>query len=66
LAPAHYSKETISMLNSLEIRFLSKDENPPNVPQIRPIEDFWASHKKQVYAQGWEAEIKINLLKDFY
>ncbi len=52
LAPAHYSKR-------------SKDQNPPNVPQIRPIEDFWASHKKQVNAQGWEEENQDQLIKRF-
>jgi hypothetical protein len=65
LASAHYYKETISMFNSLEIRYLPKDENPPNVPQIRPIEDFWASHKKQVYAQGWETGNQDKLIKRF-
>ena len=32
-----------------------REENPPNVPQLRPIEDFWGLVKQEVYRGGWEA-----------
>ncbi len=30
--------------------------NPPNIPQGRPIEDFWSILAQQVYEQNWEAK----------
>ena len=29
--------------------------NPANVPKARPIEDFWANLKAEVYSGGWKA-----------
>ncbi|KMQ82498.1 transposase, partial [Lasius niger] len=42
LATAHYAKETTDLLSSKSIIFIGKDSNPPNCPQLRPIERFWA------------------------
>ena len=33
----------------------SKASNPPNVPQLRPVERFLGSPKQAVYAGSWEA-----------
>jgi hypothetical protein len=38
LASAHYGKDTLVELEELKIEYVSKEENPPNVPKIRPIE----------------------------
>ena len=38
------------------INFVHKEINPPNVPQARPIEDFWGYLTQLVYAKGWEAK----------
>jgi hypothetical protein len=35
--------------------------NPTNVPQIRPIEDFFGMLSSIVYAGGWEAKSHENL-----
>ena len=35
---------------------MHKSENPPNIPQIVCIEDFWSLIKENVYKDGWEAE----------
>jgi hypothetical protein len=32
LAPAHYANDTINAYELLEIKVLSKDQNPPNIP----------------------------------
>ena len=47
-------------------------DNPPNVPQARPIENFWGCLSQKVYEDGWEAETEKQLinriklkLKDF-
>ena len=42
LATAHYSRKTQDLLKQLQINYVSKSNNPPNVPQCRPIEVFWA------------------------
>ena len=39
LASAHYAKKSIEKMRQLSIHFVTKDDNPPNVPQLRPIED---------------------------
>ena len=38
------------------MRFVPKDANPPNMPQLRPIENTWLWLKWAVYANGWETE----------
>jgi hypothetical protein len=30
--PAHYAKDTLVRLKELKIEYVSKEENPPNVP----------------------------------
>ena len=55
LASAHYAHETTDLLKSLNTPFVPKSSNPPNSPQIRPIEQFWAILKERVYQGGWEA-----------
>lgn len=56
LASCHYARETQNWLNAHNIPFVPKNDNPPNLPQARPIEDFWAILSRKVYGGGWEAE----------
>lgn len=56
LASSHYAKATIDNLNSRKINFVPKESNPPNVPQLRPIETFWANLKRNVYKSGYRAK----------
>ncbi len=42
LASAHYANITQEIYESVGIKFLRKEVNPPNVAQLRPIERFWA------------------------
>lgn len=49
LASCHYSSMSRLTMNNLDINFLPKDKNPPNCPQIRPIEKFWSYIKRHVY-----------------
>ena len=55
LAPAHYDKSVLDELKRQKIPFVPKESNPPAVPQIRPIEEFFGILKDMVYADGWEA-----------
>ena len=39
----------------LKIPYISRVKNPPNCPQLRPIEKFWAILEEKVYKDKWEA-----------
>ncbi len=62
LASAHYSNSAQNAYQSLSIKVVPKEDNPPNVPQLWPIEDFWYILKCKVYENGWEAK-NAQLLK---
>ena len=38
------------------IRRVDKVDNPANLPEVRPIEDFWSILKAKVYENNWEAK----------
>lgn len=48
LASCHYAHETTTFMESNNIVFVAKDMNPPNVPQCRPIERYWALVKNMM------------------
>lgn len=48
LATCHYSKSAIEWYRTNGIRFVPKEANPPNCPELRPIERYWALVKKQL------------------
>jgi len=63
LAKAHYAEVTTRYLESQNIRFVPMGDNPPNVPQARPIENFWANLDLKVYDKGWQAQTKMQLIR---
>lgn len=46
---SHYAKKTVEFLNNENIRFVPKEHNPKNLPQCRPIEDFFGELNSLVY-----------------
>ena len=42
MASAHYASSVTDHLENLEIDYVLKCDNLPNVPQLRPIERYWA------------------------
>jgi len=44
------------------IAFVEKFENPPNAPQIRPIENYWGILKMKVYEGNWSAKTRDHLI----
>ena len=42
---------------------MPKDINPPNIPQARPIENFWGCFAQKVYERGWEAKTEQQLIR---
>lgn len=56
LASSHYAKLTVDTMNEMGINFVAKELNPPCVPQMRPVEDFWGILKTEVYRGNWRAK----------
>ncbi|CAF2619642.1 unnamed protein product [Rotaria sp. Silwood2] len=52
LASSHYAKEITEWLIQHNIKFISKEVNPPKVPKAQPIEDFWSMLADKVYEGG--------------
>ena len=48
LAPAHYSKLTMAWYIANNVYCVPKLMNPPNCPELRPIERFWAVVKRNL------------------
>ncbi|KAF2882334.1 hypothetical protein ILUMI_23841 [Ignelater luminosus] len=55
MATAHYAANVIAAYEDLNINYVPKEKNVPNVPQLRSIERFWQNLKREVYSGGWEA-----------
>lgn len=62
LASAHYAKSVVEFYEEQKVNFVEKQDNPANLPECRPIEDFWGILKGLVYKRNWSAE-NINQLK---
>lgn len=63
LASAHYARLTTAFLEKNNIPYIQKENNPPNVPQLRPIEDFWAILKRRVYKKNFRPETIEDLIR---
>jgi hypothetical protein len=61
LARSHYSKESVAWMNENEY-FVDETTNPPNVPQARPLGNFWCILEQKVYEGGWEAKTQKELI----
>lgn len=55
-ASSHYAKTTQELLKSKNINFVPKERNPTNLPQCRPIEDFFGNLSSLVYKNNWRAK----------
>ena len=61
LASAHYSSMTVQWMQE-NVNFVEKKLNPPNVPQARPIENFWACLAQNVFFRWMEAKTEQELI----
>lgn len=48
LATCHYAKDTLQWYQDNKVIFVPKLCNPPNCPELRPIEKFWAIMKQML------------------
>jgi transposase len=52
LASVHYAKPVLQWLSDNNIQFVEKNINPPNCPDLRPIERYWAIVKRIFRKEG--------------
>ena len=62
LASAHYAKDTIAEMTAIDLQYITKELNPPNAPQIRPIENYWSALRQKVYENNWSAKNRKQLI----
>ena len=56
LATCHYANDSLAAMTAIDLQYITKDINPPNCPQIRPIEHYWSILKQKVYENNWSAK----------
>ena len=42
LATAHYAPECLDFLVENDIRYVAKDDNQPNCPEVQPIDNYFS------------------------
>ena len=52
----HYAEHSLDFLCENLIHHADKIDKPANLPEVRPIEDFWSILKAKVYENNWEAK----------
>jgi hypothetical protein len=65
LATVHYARDVQNWMKANGITFVQKSENPPNCPQARPIEKFWALTKRE-YAKTTKVPKTIQEFKKIW
>jgi hypothetical protein len=63
LASSHYSNQVQQFLQTNNVNYVRRHQNPPNVPQARPIESLWSLLEQKVYEGAWEAKSLDQLAK---
>ena len=67
LASSHYAETVIDYFIENSINHVDKVDKPANLPECRPIEDFWSILKGKVYANNWVAKdiptLKVRIKK---
>lgn len=62
-ASSHYAKKATDYLKAHGIPYVEKAMNPTNLPQCRPVEDFFGYLAGIIYRGGWRAENTDQLQK---
>lgn len=59
LASCHYAKKIIKWYKENDVKLVAKTANPPNCPELRPIENYWALVKQPISKEcGYLLQIK--------
>lgn len=65
LASIHYAKDTKIFYNNNNIKYVPKEYNPPNTPELRSIERFWAIIKGNLRKKGVKVTTPQQLLRNW-
>jgi hypothetical protein len=63
LASCHYSKSTLKFYEDQNVDVVPKKFNPPNCPELRPIERYWAIMKQKLFKTGGTVKNSADLLQ---
>ena len=63
LASCHYTKTTLTWLQTNKVAFVPKAINPPNFPELRPIEKYWALIKRKLLKNSGTARNELQEMK---
>ena len=62
LAACHYAHTSTDFMYKEGLAYVKRHQNPPNAPQIRPIEQYWGILKQKVYQNNWSAQSREQLI----
>lgn len=65
LASCHYARSTLNWYGENGVNFVKKEMNPPNCPEIRPIERYWALMKGKLRKKAQGADNIEQFKKDW-
>lgn len=65
LASCHYARPVIDWYKNNNVVFVPKEYNPPNTPELRPIEKFWAIMKAKLLKSPKVLENELQLKKEW-
>lgn len=65
LASCHYGSKALQWYEEKNINFVPKAMNPPNCPNLRPIERFWAIIKAKLRKNGRSTDSKEQFRRDW-
>lgn len=65
LASCHYARSILDWYSKNNVEFVQKAKNPPNCPEIRPIEKFWALMKGKLRKKDNGADDLEKFKKDW-
>ena len=55
LASAHYAKIVLGYLKEKMVEIAPREDNPPNLPECKPIENYWSILRGLVHEINWKA-----------
>lgn len=65
LASCHYGSKALQWYEQKNVKFVPKTMNPPNCPNLRPIERFWAIMKAKLRKSGNSADSEEKFRRDW-
>lgn len=65
LASCHYTKDSLEWYKNHNVTYVPKEMNPPNCPEVRPIETFWALAKAKLRKHVKPADTVEQFKKDW-